>query len=263
MVNSIPSVGLGVYKAGDAVYDAVRYAISVGYRFIDCASFYGNEEQVGRAIRDSGVPREALFVTTKLWPTDFHRPEAAFDESRRRMGLDFIDAYLLHWPGTDAALRLKTWETVCRLQSYGRIGMAGTSNFLPVHLEELSRQGLPCPGCNQLEAHPWFPQTEARDYCHRAGIPVVCWAPLFRNAGQSDPVLLEIAERHRRTVSQIVLRWHVEHGDTPIPKSVTPARILENFSIFDFSLSPEELARIDSLQDGRHVGKDPMTYTGV
>lgn len=262
MRKEIPPIGLGVYKAGDAVYDAVRFALDANCRHIDCAKVYGNEEAVGRAIRESGVPREEVFVTTKLWPTDFGAPEAACVESLNRLGLDYVDGYLLHWPGIDASLRFRAYESLGRLQEKGLIGLVGVSNFLPPHLEELAQAQLPLPACNQLEVHPWYPQSEARAYCHSRGIKVVCWSPLFRGAWQAVPILSEIGQTHGKTPVQVVLRWHIQNGDCPIPKSVTPSRILENLAVFDFNLSHEDMAAIDALEDGRHIGKDPFTYDG-
>lgn len=262
MAKGIPPIGLGVYKAGGAVYDAVRYALDIGYRHIDCAKVYGNEAAVGKAVRESGLPRAEIFVTTKLWPTDFAAAEAACEGSLGRLGLDYVDAYLLHWPGVDAGLRLGAYEALAHLQQRGLIAAAGVSNFLPWHLEELAAHQLPLPACDQLEIHPWFPQREARAYCHSHGIPVVCWSPLFRGAWQDAPILFSIGRAHGKTPVQVVLRWHIQRGDCPIPKSVTPSRILENFQVFDFTLSPQEMAAVGALEDGRHIGNDPNVYDG-
>lgn len=259
---SLPKIGLGVYKAGEAVERAVVFAVSAGYRLIDCAKVYGCEAEVGNAIRACGVPREELFVIDKLWPTDFDDPRRAFDESRKRMGLDYFDAYLLHWPGIDERRRLRAYEAVCELQRDGLVGMAGVSNFMPDHLDGLERASLPRPGCDQLEVHPWFPQTGVREACRRDGIPVIAWAPIFRGAGDREPVLLEMAERYRRTPAQLILRWHLQNGTIPIPKSVTPSRIRENIDVFDFELADADMAAIDALADGRHIGKDPYVYDG-
>lgn len=262
MKKDIPPIGLGVYKAGDAVYNAVRFALDAKYRHIDCAKIYGNEEAVGKAIRESGVPREEIFVTTKLWPTDFRDPEAACKESLKKLGLDYVDAYLLHWPGIDASLRLRAYESLLQMRERGLIGLTGVSNFLPPHLDELDRVKLPMPACNQLEVHPWYPQREARAFCHSRGIKVVCWSPLFRGAWRETPILAEIGHNYGKTPVQVILRWHIQNGDCPIPKSVTPNRILENLAVFDFHLTKEEMEMIDALEDGRHIGKDPFTYDG-
>ena len=160
---------------------------------------------------------------------------------------------LLHWPGVDAALRYRAYEALLQMQQQGQARQVGVSNFLIDQLEDLAAQGLPKPVCNQLEAHPWYPQREVRAYCHRQGIQVVCWAPLFRGAWKEAPVLAQIAQAHGKTPAQAVLRWHVQNGDCPIPKSVTPSRIAENLDIFDFALTPQEMAAIDALEDGRQT----------
>ncbi|MEA5058519.1 MAG: aldo/keto reductase [Clostridia bacterium] len=262
MKKAIPCMGLGVYKAGEAVYDAVRFALDANCRHIDCAKIYGNEEAVGKAIRESGIPREEIFVTTKLWPTDFERPEEACKGSLRRLGLEYVDGYLLHWPGIDTRLRLKAYEALGRLREQGLIRVCGVSNFLIPHLEELALAQLPAPACDQLEVHPWYPQREVRAYCHSHTIQVICWAPLFRGAWREASFLDRIGQAHGKTPVQVLLRWHIQNGDCPIPKSVTPSRILENLQVFDFTLSPGEMAAIDTLEDGRHIGKNPFTYDG-
>ena len=182
MALELPPIGLGVYKAGDAVYDAVRYALEIGYRHVDCAKIYGNEALVGQAIRDSGIPREEIYVTTKLWPKDYPNAKGDAQDRLRCLGLEYVDAMLLHWPGGDAALRYRAYEALLQMQQQGQARQVGVSNFLIDQLEDLAAQGLPKPVCNQLEAHPWYPQREVRAYCHRQGIQVVCWAPLFRGA---------------------------------------------------------------------------------
>ena len=263
MALELPPIGLGVYKAGDAVYRAVRYALEIGYRHVDCAKIYGNEALVGQAIRESGIPREEIYVTTKLWPEDYPRAKGDAQDRLRCLGLEYVDAMLLHWPGVDAALRYRAYEALLQMQQQGQARQVGVSNFLIDQLEDLAAQGLPKPVCNQLEAHPWYPQREVRAYCHRQGIQAVCWAPLFRGAWKEAPVLAQIAQAHGKTPAQAVLRWHVQNGDCPIPKSVTPSRIAENLDIFDFALTPEEMAAIDALEDGRHISHDPHTYDGA
>ena len=263
MAGNIPPIGLGVYQAGEVVYDAVRYALDIGYRHVDCAKIYENEAQVGKAVRDSGVPREEIYVTTKLWPKDYSNAQADCQARLRCLGLDYVDGMLLHWPGVDPALRYGAYEALLQMQQRGQLRQVGVSNFLINHLEDLASQGLPKPVCNQLEVHPWYPQRAVRNYCHSQGIQVVCWAPLFRRAWKEEPVLAKIAQDHGKTPPQVVLRWHIQNGDCPIPKSVTPSRIAENLAIFDFALAPEEMAAIDALEDGRHLSYDPNTYDGT
>ena len=173
MALELPPIGLGVYKAGDAVYDAVRYALEIGYRHVDCAKIYGNEALVGQAVRDSGIPREEIYVTTKLWPKDYPNAKGDAQDRLRCLGLEYVDAMLLHWPGVDAALRYRAYEALLQMQQQGQARQVGVSNFLIDQLEDLAAQGLPKPVCNQLEAHPWYPQREVRAYCHRQGIQVV------------------------------------------------------------------------------------------
>ncbi len=259
---TIPEIGFGVYNVGQSVYECVRYALDAGYRHIDTAAAYGNEAQVGRAIRESGVPREEVFVATKLWPTAFAKAEEAFLQSLSLLGLDYVDGYLLHWPGTDADLRRRAWDMVLQMHGQGLVRCPGVSNFLPVHLEDLIGHAGVRPSYDQLELHPWFQQREAVAFCRAQGIEVVAWSPLFRGRGADDPLSALLAAKYEKTPAQILLRWHIQKGHHPIPKSATPSRILENLAVFDFSLTEGEMADLDALQDGRHIGSDPMTFAG-
>jgi diketogulonate reductase-like aldo/keto reductase len=259
----IPPIGFGVFELGDETYRAVRHALNVGYRHIDTAAFYGNEAEVGRAIRDSGVPREQIFLATKLWPTDYADVRGGCEQSLRRLGLAYVDAYLLHWPGTDTKLRLNAWEAVLRLKDAGLVCYPAVSNFLKVHLSELMEKIGVAPAYDQLELHPWYRQREAVDYGHAHGVQQVAWAPLYRGRVLSDPVITELAHKYGRTNAQVVLHWDIQRAHNPIPKSATPARIEENFDVFDFELTVEDAARIDALEDGDHMSFDPMTFNGI
>ena len=259
----LPPIGLGVFEAGELVYNSVRLAIDCGCRHIDTAAFYGNEAEVGRAVRECGIKREQIFVASKLWPLDYDHPQQGFEESLRRLGLDYVDAYLLHWPGTDSVKRLKAWECVLGLSQKGLIHYPAVSNFLPVHLTELKDETGELPAYDQMELHPWYRQQETVEYCRENGMKVVAWAPLYRGRAVAEPGIQELAQKYARTPAQITLRWHIQHEYNPIPKSVTPKRIEENFRVFDFALSAEDMARMDGLEDGDHMSFNPMTFNGI
>jgi 2,5-diketo-D-gluconate reductase A len=261
--HSIPQLGLGVWQLGDHEAETVvGQAIDVGYRLIDTAAVYGNEEGVGRAIRSASVPRAELFVTTKLWNDRQGRDEAlrACDESLERLGLDYVDSYLIHWPAPQRGAFVETWRAFAELKRSGRIRSVGVSNFTKATLQTLFDQTGLVPAINQVELHPRFQQKSLRAFHSQHGIATQAWAPLGRGAVLGHPAVEAIARKHGKTPAQIVLRWHMENSIIAIPKSATPARIRENIAVFNFSLDREDLDLIGALDDpaGR-IGRDPET----
>lgn len=260
----MPAFGFGCYKAsGPELALAVREAVACGYRYIDTASYYGNEDTVGQAVRQSGQPRETLFVLSKIWPTDFDAPKQALDRSLGLLGLDYLDGYLLHWPGLDKARRLRAFEQLLREKERGRIRVLGVSNFLPVHLEELHEEFGFWPALNQIEVHPLFTQAQLCAFCAQNGIQAVSWSPLGRGRDMREPLVRDLAAALNKTPAQILLRWHLEKGLLPIPKSVHLERVRENSAFFDFRLSAQQVAALDGLElphgQGR-MGPDPLSY---
>jgi len=261
----MPAFGLGVYKASperDETYNAVRWALEAGYRHIDTASMYMNEAEVGRAVRDSGVPREEVFITTKMWPTEFSDPAAAFGRSLKRLGLDYVDAYLLHWPGVDEALRYRAFEQMLAFRQEKKLLAAGVSNFLPHHLEEMEKRFGILPAINQIQLNPWHQQRENDAYCKEKGVQIVSWGPIFHGYLGDEPRMAEIAARYGVTPAQATLRWHLQKGYAIIPKSVHRERIIENAKIFDFELGGEDMRAIDSLDGGKKFGFNEDTFDG-
>jgi 2,5-diketo-D-gluconate reductase A len=246
----MPVVGFGTWQArGPQVNDAVRAALETGYRHIDTATMYGNEREIGLALRDSGVPRDSVFLTTKLPPSNVGREEQTIAASLRALGVERVDLWLIHWPPNRQA-RPETWKAMLHARDEGRTRAIGVSNYSIAQIDELIRATGEAPAVNQI---PWSPAEHdpAVLQAHRErGIVLEGYSPL-RGTNLNDPVLVEIAAAHGQTVAQVVLRWHVEHEIVVIPKSVTPARIRENFDIFDFSLTPDEVARIDELSRRR------------
>jgi methylglyoxal/glyoxal reductase len=259
----MPWLGLGVWQAGgDAETErAVHTAIECGYRSIDTATIYGNERGVGRAIRASGVPRDRLFVTTKVWNDDVRadRIALAFEKSLRLLGLDYVDLYLVHWP--IAGKIVKAWRSMEQLAASGRVRAIGVSNYLLPHLHELLATAEIVPAVNQIEFHPYLQSRPLVDFCRSKQIQVEAWSPL----GQGGPLLrdaalAEIARRHGKTVAQVILRWDVQKGIVTIPKSVTPQRITENAQVFDFTLTPADMAAIDALERAHRYGPNPANF---
>lgn len=257
----MPQLGYGVWQIPDAeAAQAVGTAIAAGYRSIDTAAIYGNEEGVGRGIAASGIAREDLFITTKLWneKQGYDSTLKAFDLSLRKLKLDYVDLYLIHWPLPARDLYIETWRAFEKLYADGRIKAIGVSNFLPEHLDRLIAASDVVPAVNQIELHPYLQQTALRAYDREHGIATEAWSPLAKgNELLREPVLTSLGERHGKTPAQIVLRWHIQLGNVVIPKSVTPARIRENMEIFDFELSPEEMAQIATLNTDTRTGGDP------
>lgn len=262
---SMPQFGLGVWQAqeGGEVELAVRTALKTGYRLIDTAAVYGNEVGVGMTIRSSGIPREELFITTKVWNDRHGYDETleAFDQSLARLGLNYIDLYLIHWPMPRQGKMIETWQALETLYANNRVRAIGVSNFTPVHLQELLETCTVVPMVNQIELHPKFQQYETREFCARHDIQIESYSPLMRGGELlNDPVLLKLADKHQKTPAQIVLRWHIQNGFVVIPKSVTPARIEENVSIFDFVLDGDDMAAIAAMDEGIRIGIDPDAF---
>lgn len=261
---SMPGYGFGCYKAsGSELALALREAVACGYRYIDTAAYYRNEDTVGRALRDCGLPRQELFVLSKIWPSDFEAPARAVERSLRLLELERLDACLLHWPGLDASRRLHAFEALLRLQEQGKIRVPGVSNFWAEHLIELQAHFGFWPALNQIEIHPFFSQPALCRFCAERGIRVISWSPLGRGRDLQHPAVQNLAADLKKTPAQIVLRWHLEKGLLPIPKSVHAARIRENSHVFDFSLDATQVAALDGLElpDGRgRMGPDPLCY---
>jgi 2,5-diketo-D-gluconate reductase A len=257
----MPQLGFGVYQVPpDGVVEPVRAAIEAGYRSIDTATAYRNEAGVGRAIAESGVPREDLFLTTKLWNTDqgYDSTLRAFDASVAALGTDYVDLYLIHWPMPGRDLYVQTWKAFEKLHAEGRVRSIGVSNFHIAHLRRLFAESGIVPAVNQIELHPRLQQPGLRAFHAEHGIATEAWSPLARGRELLDnPVITELAARHGRTPAQIVLRWHMELGTIAIPKSQSPARIRENIDLFGFALSDDDMKLILGLETGTRVGPDP------
>jgi 2,5-diketo-D-gluconate reductase A len=264
----IPQLGFGVFQVDpEDTAQAVSIALEVGYRHIDTAEMYGNEKEVGEAIAKSGLDRSELFVTSKL-SNGNHRPEdarGAFEETLKSLGFEYIDLFLIHWP-----LPMKydgdfvsTWATLGEFYRDGRARSIGVSNFQPHHLRRLHAQSDIPPAVNQIEVSPYLTQNDVRIFCAEHQIAIEAWSPLARGGELlEDPEVRQIARSTGKTPAQVVLRWHIERGDIVFPKSVTPARISENFDIFDFELSGEEVAMISALNRDQRMGPDPDTFSG-
>jgi diketogulonate reductase-like aldo/keto reductase len=260
----MPQLGFGVWQVpDDEAESAVTTALEAGYRSIDTAAIYGNEEGTGKAIAASGLPREDLFVTTKLWNSEqgYDSTLRAFDESLDKLGLEYVDLYLIHWPLPARGKFVDTYKAFEKLHADGRAKSIGVSNFLPEHLETLIEATSVIPAVNQIELHPHLQQHAAREYHVEQGIATEAWSPLGQGKGLLEvPAIVAIAQKHGRTPAQIVLRWHLQLGNVVIPKSVTPSRIKENIEVFDFSLDAEDIAAISALNEDRRLGPDPATF---
>lgn len=258
----MPIFGLGVYKMTDPqeTIEAITKALQIGYRAIDTASLYYNEEQVGEAIRHSGVAREEIFVTTKVWNTDqgYDNTLKAFEVSLKKLNMDYVDLYLTHWPVEGKYP--DTYRAIERLYEEKLIRVPGVSNHHAHHLEQLLRSANVPPMVNQVEAHPYLSQEPLRTFCREHHIAVTAWSPLGRGGVLQDETIIKIAEKYGKSAAQVVLRWHLQHNIMVIPKSVTPSRIEENANIFDFVLSSEDMTVIDSLNRNQRFGKDPDNF---
>jgi diketogulonate reductase-like aldo/keto reductase len=255
----IPQVGLGVWQSprGEVTRAAVKTALRLGYAHVDTARIYGNETEVGEAVRASGLPRADVFVTTKLWNNDQGHDSAlrAFDASLERLGLEYVDLYLIHWPV--AGKRLDSWRALERIFADKRARAIGVSNFLVPHLEELLAHAKVVPAVDQIEVHPFLQHRDTRAFCASHGIVVEAYSPLTHGERLRDAAITEVARRVNRSNAQVLLRWGIQHGMVVLPKSVTPARIAENLAVFDFTLDAEAMAKLDALDEGAPTGWDP------
>jgi methylglyoxal/glyoxal reductase len=255
----MPWLGLGVFRAeeGKEVEQAIHDALAIGYRHIDTASVYGNEKGVGRAVRDSGLPRESIFVTTKVWNTDqgYDSTLRAFDQSVKKLGMDYVDLYLVHWPVVGKFK--ETWGALERLYQEGKTRAVGVSNFLEHHLRDLCNECEVVPMVNQCEFHPRLVQPELRKYCRDNKIQFEAWSPIMKGRVNDLDVVVEIAGKYGKSPAQIVLRWDLQHRVVTIPKSVHKDRIQSNAQIFDFELTPPEMALIDGLDKEERIGPHP------
>ena len=253
---TIPCLGFGTYKTpeGEVGVASVKTALETGYRHIDTAAFYGNESSVGRAIRAVGIPREEIFVTTKVWNTErgYEKAKASILASLDRLGLEYLDLCLIHWPATARqyqdweAINRDTWRAFTELHRLGKVRAIGVSNFKPHHLKALMETEVK-PMVNQIELHPGQAQTETLAYCRDNGVLVEAWSPMGRGKLLDHPLITGIAAQYGKTPAQLCIRWCLQKGALPLPKSVTPARIRENVQVFDFTISPEDMARLDAM----------------
>ncbi|WP_433825558.1 aldo/keto reductase [Actinoplanes sp. CA-015351] len=260
---TMPQIGYGVFQIPEAdTAAAVTSALEAGYRSIDTAAVYGNEAGVGAALRDAGIPRDELFVTTKVWNSDqgYDATLSAFDASLARLGLDHLDLYLIHWPTPKHEKYLDTWRALETLYEQKRVRAIGVSNFFPEHLRAVADLGGTVPAVNQIEVHPALQQREVQAAGAELGVVTEAWSPLAQAGVLDDPRVTSIAATHGRSPAQVVLRWHVQQGRVVIPKSVTPSRIRENLAIFDFELTPAEVAEIDGLERDGRTGPHPLHF---
>lgn len=260
---SIPVIGFGVWQVpDDVVVDATLKALEVGYRHIDTAYLYHNERGVGEALRRSGLDRNDVFVTTKVWNTDHGYDETlrAFDKSTGLLGIDEVDLYLIHWPTPARDIYLDSWRALIRLREEGRARSIGVSNFHEAHLRKIIDETGVIPAINQIELHPWLPQTELRGIDTRLGIKTEAWSPLGSGRLIDDPVVAEVAAKHGKSAAQVMVRWSIQLGNIVLPKSVTPARIEQNIDVFDFELDDADMAAIATLESGRRTGPNPDDF---
>ena len=278
---SIPILGLGVWNMKEKTYEAVRWALDAGYRHLDCASIYGNEEDVGRAVKKSGIPREELFITSKLFSGDVRtgNVDGGIAGSLQRLGTDYLDLYLIHWPIADKYVA--AWQKMEEYAEKGVLRSIGLSNFHPHHYEDVMAVAKIKPVCVQLETHPYLAQQENLDYYTKQGVAMQAWSPLGGTPGSwtndvvassvpdkgkssgmlfKDPVILALAEKYGKSAGQIIIRWHLQRGVICIHKSVHKERIIENSQVFDFEISPEDMAAITALDHNGRVGANPDTF---
>ena len=261
----MPSIGFGTYKSGNNEDTAriVKYALEIGYRQIDTASFYGNEVGVGKGIKDSGIKREEIFLVTKLWNDDhgYENTIEAFNKSLDKLQVSYIDLYLIHWPNK---LNAETWRAFEYLYKIGKVKSIGVCNFKIGHLEELKSTAEIMPMVNQVEVHPLSSKSTMLDYCNKNNIQLVAWSPIMRGKIFSNELIIALAEKYKKTIAEVILRWHIQRGVIPIPKSSNEERIKENIDVFDFEISKEDMAIIDSLNEGDNVSvsgvPDNTTY---
>ncbi|WP_374008600.1 aldo/keto reductase [Leifsonia sp. LS-T14] len=258
--NTIPQLGFGVYKIpADETADAVVTALDAGYRHIDTAAFYENERGVGEGVRRSGVARSDVFVTSKVWWTEngYDSTLRSFDRSLEQLGFDSVDLFLIHWPAPKSDRYVETWHALERIRDEGRARSIGVANFHPHHLDRLARESATVPAVNQVELHPWLPQSDVRAYDSAHGIVTEAWSPLARGRVLGDPTLDALAAKHGVSPAQVVIRWQLQLGNVVIPKSTSPERIRANLDVFGFELDAADLAAIAALETGERTGKDP------
>jgi len=266
----MPSVGLGVFRVenNDVAKDAVKHAIQSGYRSIDAAFIYGNEVKVGEGIAEgikaANITREDLFITSKIWIDDYGKDnvQKAYEKSLNLLGLDYLDLYLMHWPGTDLDLLLNTWEGMENLYNQQLVKNIGVSNFNIDHLEILINQANVKPVLNQVEFHPYLTQTELRNYLSKHEIKMESWSPLMNAEILQDETVNSIAKEINKSPAQVIIRWNIDHDVITIPKSVTPSRIEENFEVFNFSLNDDQIKRLDALNENKRIGPNPAEFNG-
>ncbi|MGW7986174.1 aldo/keto reductase [Staphylococcus shinii] len=268
--NTMPQLGLGVFRVenDDTAKNAVKHAIINGYRSIDAALVYANEEMVGQGIQEgieaAGIQRKDLFITSKLWLNHYGKGnvQEGYETSLSNLGLDYLDLYLIHWPGTNESLMLETWEGMEVLYNEGKVKNIGVSNFTIEQLELLEAKTTIKPVINQVEFHPYFTQESLRNYLASASIQMESWSPLMNAEILTDETINAIADETGKSPAQIVIRWNIEHGVVTIPKSVTPHRIEENINVFDFSLTEAQINRIDALNQDKRIGPNPTEFNG-
>jgi 2,5-diketo-D-gluconate reductase A len=260
---TFPAIGYGTFQLREVeeTASAVRAAVAAGYRLIDTAANYGNEEGVGEGVRSCDQPRSEILVSSKVWPEDlgYDRTRRSFEESLERLGLEYMDLFLIHWPCSDE-LNLASWKAMEQLRTEGLVRNIGVSNFTAAHLEKLLAEASVPPLVNQVEFHPRFHDEDIHRYCSEKGIVVEAWSPLMQGGAFKDETLLRIGRKHGREAAQVALRWCVQMGTVPLPKTRTPSRMAENISIFDFALDDEDMAAIGKLRTGQRFGPDPVSY---
>jgi diketogulonate reductase-like aldo/keto reductase len=258
----MPWIGFGVFQVepGQQTYDSVSIALRTGYRAVDTATIYENEKAVGRAISDSGIPREEIFVTTKVWNSDqgYDSTLKAFQASKKRLGLETVDLYLIHWPGRDRFR--ETWKALEKLHGDGEVRAIGVSNFLVHHLEELMEDAEITPVVDQVEFHPFLLQPELLSHCKKNGIVLEAWSPLTRGRFLDNEVIVDIARSHGKSPAQVLIRWDLQHEVITLPRSTREAHIRENADVFDFALTDDEMKRLDALDSGTRIGPNPDTF---
>ena len=259
----IPQIGFGVWQVpDDIVVDATLTAFAAGYRHVDTAAVYENERGVGEAIARSGLTRDEIFLTTKVWNTDhgYDQTLRAFDKSTHLLGVDEVDLYLVHWPAPTTGNYLQTWRAVMALHEQGRARSIGVSNFHEPYLSSIIAETGVVPVVDQIELHPWLPQAPLRSFAADLGILIEAWSPLASGEVIDNPQLIEIAAKYAKSTAQVMIRWHVQLGNVVLPKSVTPDRIRQNIEVFDFELTPEHMAAIDNLANGHRTGPNPDEF---
>jgi len=258
----MPYFGLGVYQVhdGEEVQQAVKYALSAGYKHIDTASLYGNERGVGQAMRESGVPRKEIFVTSKVWNSDqgYDNTLRAFDVSMKLLGFEYLDLYLIHWPVKEKYI--ETWKALEQLYAEGRVRAIGISNFLRHQIEDILAHCKVVPMVNQMEFHPRLVQQELIDFCHNHAIQYEAWSPLMQGKIFNIKELQPLAEKYKKDIAQLILRWNLQKGVIAIPKSIRRERIISNAQIFDFEIAPKDMKAIDSLDKNERIGPDPDNF---